>query len=259
MKRLFDWLVPLAFCVSACGSGAAKPPVSGSALRPVQSEASDTDAAAPVPPEAASEDDSAQIEEPAVLPTECSDPKAEICVPDRRFVSRLCMDTYPSLALVMFRKETPWARGYLTRETEAWNASGGAAPAGKLLFDEEVILLRQRVASGGIQVSGAGGGYDALRWDGSCVTLAAEEVTLNMPPRAKAAKITWRWIEPGLREVMKQDPELREAYRARRRECKGATMGEVSLKCVKADEGLGRAVEDYVRSGGVLPPPEKLP
>ena len=204
-------------------------------------------------------DTEAEDSDAAPIPLVCAAGSSPFCVPNRKFVQRLCMDTFPGVALVMFRKGTPWTRGYLTRKTEAWNASGGAAPQRELPFDEEVILLRKRGSAGGIQVSGAGGGYDALTWDGACVTLAEEEVTLNVPPRPKTAPIVWRRLDPNLRETMKEDSELREAYRARRRECKGATMGEVSLKCVKADEGLSRAVEGYVRRGGELPQPTKLP
>ncbi len=249
-------LTALQFVLSACG-GPREPAQSSDAV-PSQ----DSVQPARVQSEPTSESQpngSGEGEAADPLPSDCASVDSPFCVPDRDFVSRLCTDTFPGVALLMFRKGTPWTRGYLTRKTEAWNASGGAAPQGELEFDEEVILLRKRGATGGIQVSGAGGGYDALRWDGSCVTLAEEEVTLKEPPRAKAAKVTWRWIDPELRDAMKEDPELREAYRARRKECKGATMGEVSLQCVKADDGLSRAVEEYVRRGGDLPRPSKLP
>src|SRR5688572_20069850 len=127
---------------------------------------------------------SAAEAEPAAkegIPTECAS-SGEICTPPKGFVDRLCQDVYPNVALSMFRQGTPWTRGYMTRKTEAWNASGGASVAGFLEFDEEVILLKHRAApKGGMQVSGAGGGYEALRWNGACVTLSGEEVTLRPP------------------------------------------------------------------------------
>ena len=43
----------------------------------------------------------------------------------------------------MFGKGTPWTRGYLRREVEAWNASGGVSSNdSKLALDEEVVTLR---------------------------------------------------------------------------------------------------------------------
>ncbi len=250
-------MIMVSWFASACG-GAAKPAETaaesedGGASVDI-AEAADTTAPAD---ESAGESGSTGT---SAIPTECAKGDSPFCVPDKGFVSRLCMDVFPGVALVMFRQGTPWTRGYLTRKTEAWNASGGAAPQGELEFDEEVILLRKRGATGGIQVSGAGGGYDVLRWDGACVTLAEEEVTLSKPPTPKTAKIVWRWIDDELREAMKEDSGVRDAFRSRNRECKGATMGEVSLKCVKADDALGKAVEVYVRGGGQLPTPAKRP
>lgn len=109
-----------------------------------------------------------------------------MCLPPVGFVKRLCQGNFPSIALSMFKKETPWTRGYMTRKTKAWNASGGAASSDELEFDEEVLVLRHRSDDlGGMQVSGAGGGYDALRWNGSCVTLAKEEADPQEPPQGE--------------------------------------------------------------------------
>jgi hypothetical protein len=36
-------------------------------------------------------------------------------------------------------------------------------------------------------------------------------------------------------------------------------MGTVSLKCVKADQRLSRAIVAYVRRGGVVATPRRLP
>jgi hypothetical protein len=112
---------------------------------------------------------------------------------------------------------------------------------------------------GGMQVSGAGGGYDALRWNGACVTLAKEELTLSTPPKAKNARVEWRRLDEGLREKLRENEKVNEAYKARQKECKGATMGTVSDKCVKADDALSAAIVTFARDGGELPTPEKLP
>ena len=193
------------------------------------------------------------------IPTECAS-SGEICTPPKGFVERLCQDVYPNVALTMFRQGTPWTRGYLTRKTEAWNAAGGASVAGFLEFDEEVILLKHRAApKGGMQVSGAGGGYEALRWNGACVTLSGEEVTLRTPPAAKAAAVEWKWLDEGMREALRNDSVVNEAYQTQRKECKGATIGTVSDKCVKAVEKLSKLIVEFVRKGGELPKPEQVP
>jgi hypothetical protein len=240
----------LGILVSACGGAAAgKAPVTAVASGAPASGASDAQPVEHPTP--------AQTEG---IPTECAQRGDGLCVPDKEWVQRLCQNTYPSIALVMFREGTPWSRGYLTRKTEAWNASGGAAPTGTLDFDEEVVLLRKRSGgSGGMQVSGAMGGYDVLRWDGSCVTLADEEVTRSVPPKPKRAPVTWRFIDESIREKMASDEAVKEAKRRRGKECKGATMGDVTLACEKADKALSDAVIDYVRRGGELAEPEKLP
>ena len=46
----------------------------------------------------------------------------------------------------------------------------------------------------------------------------------------------------------------------RRKECQGATLGtDPGPKCVKAEEAVSGVVVDYVRGGGTLPAPTKLP
>lgn len=193
------------------------------------------------------------------IPTECI-ARDDVCVPEGRWVSRLCQEVFPGVALVMFAKGTPWTRAYLTRKTKAWNASGGASVEGELEFDEEVLVLRKRAADhGGMQVSGAGGGYDALRWDGSCVTLSSEEVTLRPPPVARSGPVSWRAIDEGLREALRADAKVDAAYKAHRTECKGVTMGTVSQKCVRADADLQRAIVGAVRGGAALPSPQRMP
>jgi hypothetical protein len=196
---------------------------------------------------------------PSAIPTECGS-KGDVCTPTRAYVEKLCQDVYPGVALVLFRDGSPWTRGYMTRKTEAWNATGGASVSGWLEFDEEVLILEHRkVKAGGMQVSGAGGGYQALRWNGACVTLQGEEVTLNRPPQPKHAPIEWKWLEGPIRDAMKEDDAINETDRERRKECKGVTMGDVSDKCIKATDRLMDLVVKYVNDGGKLPVPEKRP
>jgi len=239
----------------ACGGSTSTPAESPEPTPASATEPTETDDAAG---EKASADDEPE-ETTGKLPTKCKK-KGEVCLPAEATVKKLCEESHPNVALHMFRKGTPFTRGYLTRKTNAWNASGGASDNSELAFDEEVIILRHRAANaGGIQVSGATGGYDALRWDGSCVTLAGEEVTLRLPPRAKAARIEWKWLDEPVQESLRANEKVDAAYKARRKECKGATIGTVSLKCVKADAKLSDVIVEHVRSGGELAMPSKLP
>jgi hypothetical protein len=148
----------------------------------------------------------------------------------------------------------------LNRRTEAWNASGGASTGGFLELDEEVLLLAERKADlGGMQVSGAGAGYDAIRWDGSCVTLSGEELTQQRPSSVKNVKVEWRFLDDNVQEALRKDEKTNAAFLERRKECKGATSGDVSAKCVKADAKLSDSVVSFVRGGGSVPVPSKLP
>lgn len=249
-RGLFAW----ALLAAACGGS--KPPAetpASTAEEPAAAAASDGDAPAAAP--------EAKASAPATgLPKECAK-KTGACVPPRAFVEKLCSGSYPSVALYLFANKSPWARGYLKGRTKAWNASGGASDNTWLEFDEEVLVLAERKADlGGMQVSGGGGAsYDALRWDGSCVTLSGDEMTLDKPPAPKNSRVEWRFLDDNVQAALRADAAVNDAYLSRRKECKGATSGEVSGKCVKADDKLSAEIVKYVRSGGALPEPTKLP
>jgi hypothetical protein len=235
--------------IVACGGG--KPASAPTAEAAPQPSAEQPASPAPAEPAAAGADDSH-------VPTQCFKSGA-LCLPDPKFVKRLCNGRYPAVGLYLF-SNPKWTRGYLTRRTQAWNASGGASAGGFVEFDEEVMILYARVPdAGGMQVSGAGGSYDALRWDGSCVTLQSEEVTMSKPPSAKNPSIEFRFLDDETQEALRKDEKINAAWRERRSQCKGATSGDVSLKCVKADEALTRNVIAFVRGGGAVPEPKKLP
>lgn len=186
------------------------------------------------------------------------------CLPPASFVKRLCDGFFPDVALAMLAKGTPWQRGYLrVKSVEAWNASGGMSSGEKMVFQEEFVILAHRAAdSGGIVVSGAGGSYDVLRWDGTCASLMQEEVSLKPGPSPKAAKIPWKSLDLKVRDALTADEKVGKVYAERRKECKGASGlagATVTLKCQKADDMLSTVVVDYIRNGGTVPLPEKLP
>lgn len=62
-----------------------------------------------------------------------------------------------------------------------------------------------------------------------------------------------------MREAMRNDAKLDKAYKDRQKECKGATMGTVSDKCVKLDTALSDAIVAHVRSGGDVGKPARMP
>ncbi len=237
-------LLPL--LLAACGS-----PPPPTAVAPAQSAA----------PEASAAPVSAEDKPSATLPTACEPGSDKVCLPPPGFVKRLCANFFPDTTMAMFAKGTPWTRAYSRVNVEAWNASGGAASSEKLQLDEELLIVAKRVPdTGGMTVSGSSGGsYDVLRWDGSCASLMADEVTLRPSPSPKFAKIPWKSLADDIQAAMIADARVGKAVVERKKECKGASTGEVSLKCVKADEALGRAVFDFVHNGGSFPPPSKLP
>lgn len=162
---------------------------------------------------------------------------------------------------MMFGKGTPWTRAYSRRSMEAWSASGGASSNEKMQVDEEVLLLAHRAAdTGGMSVSGASGGsYEALRWDGTCVSLMAEEVSTRLPGKPKFAKVPWRQLDVKTREALSSDDKVGPVVAEYRKDCQGAGLGSVSAKCEKADKKLMSMIVDFVRGGGAIPSPAVLP
>lgn len=199
---------------------------------------------------------------PVALPTGCANPGEKVCVMPADFAKKLCNGFFPDLALYMFSPSSPWTRAYvnLKKETDAWNSRNGPASDAKLTYDEEVLIVsEQKPDLKGMTVSGAGASYDFLRWDGTCASLTAAEMTFNKPPKPKTPPIPWRTLEDPTKEALQKDEKFAKLATERRKECKGATMGSVSDKCEKADLLLNNAVVDSVRKGVELPKPQKLP
>jgi hypothetical protein len=248
------WIGLCLAAVTACGGGK---PAESADHHDEGANAEESGAGESADAEGTSEGDEEEASQG--IPAKCHK-GGEPCLPNPRFVEALCNDSYPSVALHLFGSNAPFTRGYLKGKVKAWNASGGVSDNEAWLeFDEEVVLLRKRGGPQGIQVSGAEGGYDAVRWDGSCVTLDSSEVTLSKPPRPKAAKVEWRFLDTATQESLRSSDEVTEAYRSRRKECKGAVSGTVSKKCVTADVRLSEVIVEYVRAGGELATPEHLP
>ena len=195
----------------ATSCGGAPPP-------PPAPPAATAEAEAPAPKAPVAEEDKPFTK----LPTECAE-KGKYCLPPEAFGKRLCstVRTFPEVALAMHAKGTPWSRGYLrVKSAEAWYASGGASSGDKMVFEEEFILLARREANtGGMQVSGAGGAYDVLRWDGTCASLQDEEVSLTGSSTPKTAKIPWKSLD---NKVKTRSSRTRRSTRSTRRAARSA-------------------------------------
>ena len=240
-----------AFLLVACGASTSANDASEHPLPPASE--------APSAIEAPVADSPAPAPEPPV-PTACAGAAGDDCAPPGGWVAKLCNGVYAEVALVMFRGGSPWQRRYLRGKTRAVNASGGATVEGSLLLDEEVLVLRHRKdAAGGMQIGDGGGQYDALRWNGSCVSLEGGEVTGRRPSKPGQARIEWAWLGNGMRSALRKDEAVNQAFLARKKECRGATTGTVSKACERLDSKLIERIGSYVRSGPDLPPPEEHP
>jgi hypothetical protein len=245
--------LPLLITLLGCG-GSSPPNPEGPSSAPTSTEkTAETKASAEKEP--AAEEDSKKI------PDACAGDDKAACVMPAKFVKRLCSGAYPDLALMFFVKGTPWRRAYLAvKEAAPFNGLSGPSSDEKLTFEEELLVLSEKkVDTGGMQVSGAGSSFDLLRWDGTCVTLSAEEVRLVAPPKPKHAIVPWRVLEDATQNALLQNEAVAKVASERKKECKGATMGNVTAKCEKADKALNDLVVDAVRGGTAVPTPAKVP
>ncbi len=244
--------------LGAC-TAAAEPPKTADA--PAKSDAAEPrkDEPPPAKGDAAPEAKEAPAEG---MPTTCAKGSSDkICLPPGYLAKAFCNEDFPTVALAMFAKGTPWTRGYSVTTSAAWNASGGASSNEKMNMYEEIIVLRVRGAdtSSGIQVSGAGASYDVLRWDGSCVTLQEGEFVFDHPPKITSARVVLKRLEQHVRDALRDTTDLGQLISDHRKECKGVTMGDVSKKCEELDGKLSVAIANYVREKGGVPAPHKLP
>jgi hypothetical protein len=213
-------------------------------------------------PEVASTDDAASANGAArrSLPDHCARGKRE-CVPPPGWVSRLCDDVYPDVALNMFKPGTRWQRLYMLARAEPFNASGGASLLGdKMERGEEVIALKRRDNDGELVV-GDNSGYDVLRWNGACATIHDGDFARE-PPRGEVvySKIEWRRLGLDLRKALEAQPDISAAENARRKACKGSMgFGEVTQDCEDYDRKFMAEIIRYVQNGGALPPPSRMP
>jgi hypothetical protein len=196
---------------------------------------------------------SEEIAEPADVegvPTTCTPSSTSGCVMAPRFAEQLCRGTHPDLALALFRRGTPWRRGYVARQVEAWSTAGFARTSAVLDIDEEVLVISQRAGSGMLV---GGGSYDVLRWDGTCVSLMADEVSFRPPRAPKHARIPWPRLDDEVRVSLSHDAKIRAVDSQWRKQCAKERSGPKSPGCAEVDERLSGGIVAYLRAGGAIP------
>jgi hypothetical protein len=178
-------------------------------------------------------------------------------MPGTAFADRVCAASRPDVALALFAKGSPWTRLYLRGDVDGWNAEGGGSMRARLEFDEEVVVLKRRAPAGGraVVVSDSGG-YQVMRWDGNCYSLDEGEVTRKRPPRTKHPGIPWRHLSDKIRALLLENASVKAAFDKRGKECKGVTVGDVSMACEQADTAFSDGIVTAIKSGLALPPPE---
>ena len=186
---------------------------------------------------------------PATLPNACADRSADLCVPPRSFVERLCAKPHQDAALALFGKKAPFTHLYLKSRID------------ELSFDEEVLaLVFHTQPKGGMIVGSGNGTYDVLRWDGSCARgVEAEVFTRTRPPKPRAAHVQWHRVGERTQSALIATSEaVKRAHTKRGRECTGAMTGDVSAACEKADASLVEAIVECVRTTDSLPEPDGI-
>ncbi|HVZ35760.1 MAG TPA: hypothetical protein VG963_25210 [Polyangiaceae bacterium] len=259
-RALTAWLALCELLWLGCG-GAAPQLAQSSAETPVAPEA--LPAAASSPTTLPAEPEQARASEPdrsRSLPRECTR-VGELCLPPRDFVRRLCQGASTVVAFHLLSKDTPFSRGFVrARKVPPVNVLGGPSSDANLEFGEEVLILTHTDdgAAGKMQVSGMGG-YDVLRWDGTCANLADGELALRAPIPPKHAPIEWRYVDEPVQEALLKDEGIREARKQQRQHCHGVTLGSRSPQCVAADARLEDRIFAAVRGGFALPPLAEIP
>jgi hypothetical protein len=158
----------------------------------------------------------------------------------------------------MMQKGQPWIRGYIrVEDADTLNTLGGPTGESKLVFGEEVVILRGKVESAShIQISGTGG-FIVLRWDGTCATLAEHELVTWVPGLPRHAPLVWKYLGDGVQDALLLSQRVRLARKEHRAQCKGARFGR-SAQCLRATEKLNQAIVVAVRTGTKVPFPERI-
>lgn len=245
-------LISLSALFGACAS---------TTIQPVSAPSETQLTSAAVPTEAQTRPgDGARAEAATVkteLPSKCdisTDPK--LCLPPAAFARALCAGEYADVALAMFSKGAPWTRAFTVHDVHAWNVTSARSHRSKLTRDEEVLVLAKHEANqaGGMMIVNAQPTFDALRWDGTCVSLDGSELTLRRPASPKSAPLVWSHLGGESRHALLAMPKIRAAEITRNRTC-GSPDKTAAAKCDAADRNFGMSIVDAIRQGAAMPTP----
>jgi hypothetical protein len=180
-------------------------------------------------------------------------------MPPVKWAEKLCATgVFQDLALYMFRAGTPWTRFYMRSGLNAVNGWGPTVDE-DLVSQEEVIPINYRRQSEMFAVEGSLGTFDVLRWNGSCVTLDVGEVTSDEPRRPRHSRVEWKELSESMQNALLEDEDVHGVFSARRRECKGASIGRVTKDCEVLDGKLVDVIAEHVRHVRILPEPSVSP
>jgi hypothetical protein len=171
-----------------------------------------------------------------------SDSSDDTCFPSEAYRTWLCDGSDPTAAVALFHKGTPWTRAYVARDLESWDPSRRSKKS-HLALDEEVVVLHPYKPSGDVLVMGATNAHgwtsmDAVRVDGTCVSLMSDEVSMKRPPSPKHATIAWDRLPERTRTGLLASPELKKKEALMTKTCAKSAQPQ----CAKAKSQLTDAV-----------------
>ncbi len=189
----------------------------------------------------------------------------EGCFPQKEYAEYVCDGHDRSLALGMFRPGNSWVRAYVTRNLESWDPARRSRVArSHLVLDEEVVVLRPYRPDGGVMLLGAttARGWtsvDALRADGSCVSLMADEIAMKRPPAPTYAPIAWEKLGERERAALLNSPGLRKRAESVTKACASVEDKRCVQARVQLTEALVGAPAPVAARAAPLPGPAARP
>jgi hypothetical protein len=176
-------------------------------------------------------------------------------------VRALCKNKYPSVALTLFEKHAPWRHAYVkVKDVAPVNAYGGPSAHNYLEFLEEVVMLREREIQQHQVVQDLPTTFDVFRLDGTCATLAEDELMTKRPVvRPHYAPIIWHQLEVRIRQALSQNQKVAQAAEGQASACRGSFFAGGGEPCRESTQELARTIIMAIDEGLQLPTLVALP
>jgi hypothetical protein len=183
------------------------------------------------------------------LPTRSIEQSVATCTPRRG--SKVCSVAESDVeqicrapaAVKAFAAGKTLARAWLRGDVEVWSSVHHARTSKDTArFDEEVLVLAERRARGGIVVTGSAVSYEVLRWNGSCATLSEGEITWKRPP-APGRPVDFAKLDNATREWLASDVEVLRLEGEREAIC---APNPFTRACKKASQKRDAALGSFV-------------